>query len=65
MAQLALAWVLQQPAVTSAIIGASRPEQLTDSLQGVDLTLDDGEWAYLDEVWYDLPRERDTQIARR
>ncbi|HUR17741.1 MAG TPA: aldo/keto reductase family protein [Acidimicrobiales bacterium] len=31
MAQLALAWVLRRPEVTSAIVGASRPEQLDDN----------------------------------
>ncbi len=65
LTHVALAWVLQQPAVTSAIVGASRPEQLEDSLQGVDLALDDEVRDYLDQVWYNLPRERDTQIARR
>jgi aryl-alcohol dehydrogenase-like predicted oxidoreductase len=65
LTHVALAWVLHQPAVTSAIIGASRPEQLADSLQGVGLALDDEERDYLDQVWYNLPRERDTQIARR
>jgi aryl-alcohol dehydrogenase-like predicted oxidoreductase len=65
LTHVALAWVLQQPGVTSAIIGASRPAHLEDSLQGVDLALDDDEWEYLDEVWYNLPRERDPQIARR
>ena len=65
LTHVALTWVLQQPAVTSAIIGASRPEQLEDSLQGVDLVLDDEERQYLDQVWYNLPREHDTQIARR
>lgn len=30
LAQLAIAWVLRQPRVTSAIIGASRPEQISD-----------------------------------
>lgn len=65
LTHVALAWVLHQPAVTSAIIGASRPEQLQDSLQGVGLALDDEERGYLDQVWYNLPRERDTQIARR
>ncbi len=65
LTHVALAWVLQNPVVTSAIIGASRPDQLADSLQGVDLALDTEERDYLDQVWYDLPRERDTQIARR
>jgi 1-deoxyxylulose-5-phosphate synthase len=39
MAQLALAWVLRQPNVTSAIVGASRPEQVADNAaaSGIDL----------------------------
>jgi L-glyceraldehyde 3-phosphate reductase len=32
MAQMALAWVLRQPAVTSALIGASRVSQVEDSV---------------------------------
>jgi aryl-alcohol dehydrogenase-like predicted oxidoreductase len=65
LTHVALAWVLAQRGITSAILGASRPDQLTDSLQGVDLTLDDAEREYLDQVWYNLPRERDLQVARR
>jgi aryl-alcohol dehydrogenase (NADP+) len=37
--QLAIAWVLAQPGVTSAILGASRPEQLGDALAAPALTL--------------------------
>jgi 1-deoxyxylulose-5-phosphate synthase len=37
---LAVAWVLAHPAVTSAIVGASRPEQLADSVAAVDAPLD-------------------------
>src|SRR5690606_37112801 len=33
--QLALAWVLRQPVITSAIVGASRPSQLDDVVQGL------------------------------
>jgi L-glyceraldehyde 3-phosphate reductase len=33
LAQMALAWLLKDSRVTSVLIGASRPEQLTDSLQ--------------------------------
>jgi aryl-alcohol dehydrogenase-like predicted oxidoreductase len=65
LTHVALAWVLAQPGITSAIVGASRPEQLEDSLKGVGLTLDSDETAACDEVWYRLPRERDPQIARR
>jgi 1-deoxyxylulose-5-phosphate synthase len=58
LTHVALAWVLAQPAVTSAIVGATRPEQLRDSLQGVSLTLDGDELAACDEAWFNLPRER-------
>jgi aryl-alcohol dehydrogenase-like predicted oxidoreductase len=36
MATLAIAWVLSNPAVTSPIVGASRPEQLADSLAAAE-----------------------------
>ena len=61
----ALAWTLAQDGLTSAILGASRPEQLQDSLQGVSLSLDAEETERLNAAWYNLPRERDPQIARR
>jgi aryl-alcohol dehydrogenase-like predicted oxidoreductase len=35
--KLAIAWVLANPTITSAILGASRPDQLTDTLGAVDL----------------------------
>jgi aryl-alcohol dehydrogenase-like predicted oxidoreductase len=40
MAQLALAWVLHNEHVSSAIIGASRPEQVRSNVKAVDVTLD-------------------------
>lgn len=39
MVQLAVAWVLANPAVTAPIIGASRPEQLDDSLKAAETPL--------------------------
>jgi aryl-alcohol dehydrogenase-like predicted oxidoreductase len=65
LTHVALAWVLSQDGITSAILGASRPDQLEDSLQGIYLTLDEEEHAACDDPWYHLPRERDPQIARR
>ncbi|SAL54371.1 aldo/keto reductase [Caballeronia telluris] len=50
LAKTSLAWVLANPAVTSAIIGASRPEQLTDTLAAIDLALDPALKAKLDEA---------------
>jgi aryl-alcohol dehydrogenase (NADP+) len=38
---LAVAWTLRQPAITSPIVGASRPEQLDATIDGVDTQLDD------------------------
>ena len=39
VAQVALAWLLHQPQVTSVIVGAKRPEQLVDNLAAADLVL--------------------------
>jgi aryl-alcohol dehydrogenase-like predicted oxidoreductase len=39
MAQMALAWVLRRPEVASAIIGASRPEQIADNVRAVGAEL--------------------------
>jgi len=39
-AQVSVAWLLQQPAVTSAIVGATRREQVEETLKGTELTLD-------------------------
>ncbi|HEX4757428.1 MAG TPA: aldo/keto reductase family protein [Terracidiphilus sp.] len=39
MAQLALAWVLRRPEVASAIIGASRPEQIADNVRAIGIKL--------------------------
>jgi aryl-alcohol dehydrogenase-like predicted oxidoreductase len=40
-AQVALAWVMAQPAVTSPIVGVTRPEHLEDAVKAVDLVLDE------------------------
>jgi aryl-alcohol dehydrogenase-like predicted oxidoreductase len=65
LAHAALAWVLAQDGVTSAIVGASKPEQLRDSLSGIGLALDAEEMDACGEAWFNLPRERDAQVARR
>ena len=36
LAQMALQWVLRQPAVTSALVGASKPEQILDNIRALD-----------------------------
>jgi L-glyceraldehyde 3-phosphate reductase len=37
LAQLALAWVKRQPAITSVLIGASRPQQVLDAVKAVEM----------------------------
>ena len=61
----ALAWVLGQPGITSAIVGASRAEQLDDSLARLDLKLDADALARCNAVWFDLPRESDPEVMAR
>jgi aryl-alcohol dehydrogenase-like predicted oxidoreductase len=55
MAELALAWVLRQPEVASAIVGASRPEQVhaNANASGIELTADT--LAAIDEALGDAP----------
>jgi aryl-alcohol dehydrogenase-like predicted oxidoreductase len=50
MAQVALAWVLQRPGVSSVILGARTTEQLEDNLGAADLVLDADEVATLDRA---------------
>src|SRR5438270_3290255 len=50
MAQLALAWVLREPNVASAIIGASRPEQVEDNAAASGIDLDGATLARIDEI---------------
>jgi len=48
VAQIALAWLLYQPQVTSVIIGAKRPDQLTDNLAATQVVLSADELSTLD-----------------
>ena len=75
VAQIALAWVLANPAVTSVIIGARKMSQLEDNLGAVELTLSEDELTALNEVsrfdpeypaWMDvLPFDRRPGEIRR
>ena len=55
LAQFALAWVLRQPNVTSAIVGASRPEQVTDNANASGLTIDPALFARAEAIVDALP----------
>ncbi|MCC0031181.1 MAG: aldo/keto reductase, partial [Brucellaceae bacterium] len=50
VAQVALAWLLHQKAVTSVILGAKRVDQLTDNIGAADVSLTDDDLAALDAV---------------
>jgi aryl-alcohol dehydrogenase-like predicted oxidoreductase len=50
MAQLAVAWVLQNPNVSSAIVGASRPEQVRDNVKAAGVKLDGAIMKKIDEA---------------
>jgi aryl-alcohol dehydrogenase-like predicted oxidoreductase len=50
MAQLAVAWVLQNPNVSAAIIGASRPEQVTENVKASGVKLPEDVLKQIDEV---------------
>jgi aryl-alcohol dehydrogenase-like predicted oxidoreductase len=50
MAQLALAWVLREPGVSSAIVGASRPEQVDDNVAASGIELGDDVLQRIDEI---------------
>ncbi|RKE22934.1 aldo/keto reductase family protein [Streptomyces sp. TLI_171] len=50
LAQLAVAWVLQNPNVSAAIIGASRPEQVTENVKAAGVKLEPALLARMDEI---------------
>ncbi|MBJ7336084.1 aldo/keto reductase [Mycolicibacterium sp.] len=53
LAAVSIAWVLANPAITSVILGASKPDQLTDTLAAVDLTLPSELKVALDDISYE------------
>jgi aryl-alcohol dehydrogenase-like predicted oxidoreductase len=64
MAQLAVAWVLQNDNVAAAIIGASRPEQVQDNVRAAGVTLEPGVLARIDEVLGDVVERDPAKTAR-
>jgi aryl-alcohol dehydrogenase-like predicted oxidoreductase len=50
VAQLALAWLLKQPAITTVIIGANKMEQLDDNLKSIDIDFTTEEMDKINEV---------------
>lgn len=68
MPQLAIAWVLQNPNVASALVGASRPEQLAETVQASGVRLDADTLAAidgaLDGAVFDDPRHTSTMAPQ-
>ncbi len=56
MAQFALAWVLAQPGITSAIVGASRPDQVSDNARASGLRIDPALFTRAEEIVARIPR---------
>jgi aryl-alcohol dehydrogenase-like predicted oxidoreductase len=69
MPQLAIAWVLQNPNVASALVGASRPEQLTDTVKASGVVLDADAMAAIDAalggVVFDDPEDTYTVSPKK
>lgn len=59
LARLAIAWTLHRPEVTTAIVGATRPEQLQENVAAADLELDDEVRGRIEEALVrETPRRR-------
>ena len=54
-AQIALAWMLHKPAITSPIIGATKPHHLEEAVKSLDLRLTEDEIKYLEEPYQPHP----------
>lgn len=63
LAQLAVAWVLQNPNVASALVGASRPEQISGNVAAAGVRLDDAAMHAIDAVIGDLA-EQDPRLTK-
>ena len=51
LAQMALAWILKDPRITSVLIGASSPEQITDSAQALkNIIFSETELSAIEEI---------------
>jgi aryl-alcohol dehydrogenase-like predicted oxidoreductase len=64
MAQLALAWVLQNRNVAAAIIGATRPEQVHDNVKAAGVRLDDDVLRRIDDALGDVVVRDPARTAR-
>ena len=54
-AQVALAWLLAKPGVTSPIVGASKLPQLDEAVAAIDVRLDEAEMTFLEDLYQPRP----------
>jgi aryl-alcohol dehydrogenase-like predicted oxidoreductase len=64
MAQLAVAWVLQNPNVSAALVGASRPEQVAENVKAAGATIPADAMARIDEVLGDTVTRDPALVAK-
>jgi aryl-alcohol dehydrogenase-like predicted oxidoreductase len=50
MGQLALAWILRRPEITSCIVGATRPSQIEENAAASGFELSEAQLARIDEI---------------
>ena len=64
LAQLAIAWVLQNQNVASAIIGASRPEQVTENVKAAGVKLSSDVMQAIDDIILDVAERSPDMVAK-
>jgi aryl-alcohol dehydrogenase-like predicted oxidoreductase len=64
MAQLAIAWVLHNPNVSAALVGASRPEQVAENVKAAGVTLSDEVLGKIDDALGDVVTRDPALVAR-
>jgi aryl-alcohol dehydrogenase-like predicted oxidoreductase len=64
MAQLAVAWVLQNDNVCAALVGASRPEQVAENVKAAGVTIPDDALKRIDEALGDVVTRDPAEVAK-
>ncbi len=65
MAQLAVAWVLQNPNVSAALVGASRPEQVAENVKAAGVSIPADAMARIDDVLGDAVTSDPAKVAEQ
>jgi aryl-alcohol dehydrogenase-like predicted oxidoreductase len=64
MAQMAVAWVLQNDNVSAALVGASRPEQVAENVKAAGVTIPDDAMKRIDEALGDVVTSDPAEVAK-